>query len=206
MERGREHPPLAEEDGVAPQRAHDFHLRARREEARRPDERPAQGAVRRRGVDGGLERVHLPAIGIALHVGVEQPQARLRRHHRPREQDGARAGAEKRAAASVKLSDRLRPGSAVHELQQGGALAAGQNEPAEAGERLRPADLAHAGAERAQHGRVGREVALQREDADLRAHQPRSCSRSPAGTVAISTPGIAAPSPREASATAAASS
>ena len=142
-------------------------------------------------VDRGLERVDLAAVGVALDHGVEQPQARLARDapraragSRPRRCRGARRPARGRRAARRTTARRaIRLRSVV--LSPPGII-----RPGEAVE-SRTRRTSRARVPSAAQGRgVRREVALQRQDAELAAPSPaprREPSR-PRGSARISRP------------------
>ena len=82
------------------------------------------------------------------------------------EHDEPGARAEHRRARRRQVAQRLAEPLALDAERHRRRLTAGQDEPVEPLEVGRHADLADLGAERAQHGRVRGEVALQGEDAD----------------------------------------
>ena len=77
VEGGGEHAALADEDGLAPPAREDLDRGARRLQPRGADEHAAHGAIEARGVELRLERLRLTPVPVALHHGVEEPQARL---------------------------------------------------------------------------------------------------------------------------------
>src|SRR6516225_1391622 len=142
--------------------------------------------------------VDLPAVGVALHVEIYQPEALLlRTGHMPGHQDGPGTGSEDRLAVAEGY-ERLEQPLVAHQLEHGGAFAAGDHQPGNlielAGfahvDRLRPQPL--------QHRPMSGEIPLQGKYSDLH-YQPRTCNSSDSGSLAISRPGMASPSSRLAS-------
>ncbi len=150
----------------------------------------------------GLEALQLAAEGVAARDRVHQAEVLAVADDHPG------AGAEHGAPALGVGADRGLEPVALDRLRDRRALAAGDHEPVEVGQLGRALRTSTgAGAERAQHPRVGREVALRREDADPEAglaghYQPRCWSSAPsAASWAMSSPRIGSPSPAEAAAT-----
>ena len=140
---------------------------------RRADEDRAHGAALHVGEPQVLlEGVQLAPERVALGDDVHEPQVVAV------EQDEPRAGAEDRLAGGVERAQRLDQALALDAEGHGRRLAAGHDEPVEAFEVARRANLAHLGAQRAQDAGVRGEAALQGEDADerRRCHQPRPAS------------------------------
>ena len=128
-------------------------------------ERPSgEGAFR-----GHDSRVDLAAIGVALNHGIKQPKRALWRiEDLPRQQNYARAGS-KDGFGAAKLLQSFKKTVFFQESQHSGGLATGQDEAIEAGQLLR---LAHFDGLRVSLGeslRVAGIVALNGQDADLRA-------------------------------------
>src|SRR5262249_23226549 len=146
------------------------------------------------GLATSLERLALAAVRVALHVHVDEAQREL-----PGivdlagEEDEPRAGAEGRLALGVELLGGGPQAPPVHQLEQGGALAAGDDEPVDVRQLLGLADLDGLDVTVLQRRDVEREVALQGEDADPHPHQPRVWSSSLLSSLDVSMPGMASP-------------
>src|SRR5262249_49023018 len=113
-------------------------------------------------------------------------------------QNRARAGAEHRPRAS-EIADRFEEPFVAHQREHRAALAAGEDEPIDLRELLPLPDVDRLRARAFDCAAVGGEIALEREHSDLLHYQPRVCSSSPSGSLAISSPGMAAPRSRLAS-------
>src|SRR5438105_196978 len=90
MECRDDDPTLAQEDGLAVERGQYLDLRAGLGNTRRADEDAAQGPLVTRELEIGLEARDLPAVGVAAHLEIEQPEVV------PVEEDHSRAGSEER--------------------------------------------------------------------------------------------------------------
>src|SRR4051812_18569129 len=145
-ERGDEEAPLPEQDGLAVVRGQHFHL-AHLPDARRADEDAAHRLPVE--IDVGLEARHLPAVGVAVDLEVDEVEVVAV------EEDHARARSEHRAA---KTPDRLLQAIELREARDRGRLAARDDETVEAVELRREAHLRHIGAEPPQHRHVLAEV------------------------------------------------
>jgi hypothetical protein len=113
----------------------------------------------------------LPAVGITVDRGIEEAEAPLGgTPDLSGQEDGSGAGPEQEAAALVKGAQSVEPGLVRHQVEQGRALAAGDHEGSESVELANPAHRPRAFAEAAKKDRMCREVPLQGEDANRRAH------------------------------------
>src|SRR5215211_7768555 len=159
----------------------------------------------RLAVDAGdlevrLERADLAPERVAPAGVVGEPEVLAVEHDHPR------AGAQHGRAGADELTQRLGEPLALDPQRHRRRLAARDHEPVEPFEVGGHADLAHLGAEVAQHPRVRLEVALEREDADeRRAHQPRLASSCCSSSLRDSSEAMACPRPSEARATRSAS-
>src|SRR5262249_1956020 len=154
------------------------------------DARPDLDDARRADEDAPrvLEAVELPAPGVARDRDVEPAEARLRRLDGAGGEDQAGAGRERRQAA--RGGERPPQAVAREQAQHDRALAAGEDQTVEPGEVGGGADQADVLAAERTHVRV--EAALEREDADHLA-----ASLASTGSLAASSPRIAAPRPAE---------
>lgn len=120
----------------------------------------------------GLEAVDLTPEGVPPHVDVDRTETPLVgppvEDRRP-EQDHPRARPEGRHAGRDTVGDRVEQAGGLEEHRHRRALASGKDEGVDGCQLLGGADLSRLGAERGQATGVGRERALQGEDADLHA-------------------------------------
>src|SRR4029453_16682937 len=138
----------------------------------RPDEDHLEGG--RASVElhhpGGLERLALPAVGVALDGDVDEPQRELSgAFDLARQDDKPRTRAEDRPAAPPKLLERGREVPRVHELEQGRGLAPGDDEPVDLVQLGGLAHLDRLDAALLERAGVQREVALERKHSDAHA-------------------------------------
>ena len=131
---------------------------------------------------GALEAVALAPVAVALDGDVHGGEAALPRvEDLGGQQDRPGAGAEDRAAGGGEGAQGLPEPEGVHQLDEGGALAPGDDEGVEARQLIHLAHRRAAGAQAAQDPRVGLEVALQGQNADhespLSAHRFNSLAR-----------------------------
>ena len=180
---------LARGDRVAVDAREDLHRGPVLVDPRRADEDRADGLA----LDAGeaqvlLEGVHLAPEGVAPRDDVHEPEVRAV------EQDQARAGAEDRHARRARTRAAARRGPRARSRASSSSTRRRAGRARRALEIGGHPDLAHVGAERAQHARVRREAALQREDADERsAHQPRLASSCSGSSLRASSDCIAVP-------------
>lgn len=145
----------------------DLDARPEARDSRRADEDHLHGAAGKNS--GGVEDdgVVLAAVGVALDCDVEHAEAALGRVcHFFGQENAASAGAEDGFQADEVIEGVVEAG-ALEMLEEGGGLAAGQDEAVKRGELLRLADKMCGGAELGQALRVNVKSALQGEDADL---------------------------------------
>ena len=120
---------LAHQGGGIVPLGKNFHLRAEMEQARGADVDRLQGAARKGcGLkpDGGIV---LPAVGIALHGGVQHGKAGLRWiEDLAGKENGAGAGAEGRSFADKSVEQVVEAGP-LQMLQEGGGLPPGMTRP-----------------------------------------------------------------------------
>ena len=135
---------------------------------RRPDEDGVDRTVAEHGhCELRLEAFELSPEGVALDRDVEQREdGRVAVGDLLRQQDHAGAGAEDRRALARQVEDRLAQPPAVDELAHRGALAAGQDQPAEPLEVLGQANGDRLDAELPEDRDVLGERALDGENAD----------------------------------------
>src|SRR5437867_1944792 len=198
VERCDQNPALPGHDRLAPVFGQHLDARPQPADPGRPDEDHLER--NRTRVEprhpGRLERLALPAVGVALDGDVDEPERELRRAlDLSRQDDETRAGAEDRLAGAVELLDGGHEVPRLHELQQGRRLAPGDDEPLDVVELGRLSHLDRLDAAFLQRFGVEREVALEGEDPDphRRAYQPRVCSSSFSGSLEVSSPTIASP-------------
>src|SRR5439155_18646182 len=138
-------------------------------DARRPDE----DHLHRRGVAVEhraalrLERLALAAVGVALDADVDEAERELSGIlHVAREENEPGAGAEERPTLRMEFLERDDKPPLVHELEQRGALTAGDDEAVDTRQLLGLADLDSLDATPRERFGVPVEVALEREHAD----------------------------------------
>src|SRR5262245_50657082 len=158
--------------------------------------RPVQG-----GQAGRLERFPLAAVRVALDGDVDEPQGELAGAlDVAGENDQPGAGAEQGPAFGVELLERRREVPFLHEVQQRGRLASGDDEAVDVGQLLGLAHLDRLHPAPGESRPVQGEIPLEGEDADAQAaarrgcHHPRVCNSSLAASLEVSIPGMASPS------------
>ena len=181
-----------------------------RHHGRRADEHGMQGVLADPGYHQvGLEALHLTAERVAAHHHVDYAQGPRPVIGQPScQQHHARARSPRRHAAGQSCEQRLSQPVPVEQQRHGGALPAGDDQPVNI---LQLVWQAHQPGFRSQGGQcrlMFGDVTLERQDPDQHAgggYQPRTASCSVAGISCTSRPGMAAPRPRDTSATMAAS-
>src|SRR5439155_14873486 len=136
---------------------------------RGPDEDHLErrAAVPQLGRARALEGLLLAAVGVALDGDIDESQRELRGTlDLARQQDQAGAGAEDRLARRVELLQRWHELPRVEQLEQGGALPAGHDEPLDLVELRGPAHLERRDADAVERRSMQREVPLQGQDPD----------------------------------------
>ena len=171
VERGRQQRTLSDEHGLAVDGREHVHACARAFDDRRADEhRVERAVVDPVDVEIALEAVDLAAERIAADVDVDHAEAALvvsTIEHVRREEDHARAGAERGQAVRQPLGDRLTKPGRVEQQRHRRRLPAGQHERVDAVEIGRDSDLSRVSPEGAQDPGVRGERTLECEDADL---------------------------------------
>src|SRR3990172_9387623 len=174
MEGCHDKAPLLQDDGRAFVAREDPDLGPDVAHDRRPDEHPAHEVVDALDVQVGLERVDLPAVGVALDRYVHEGKQRLETDHSLGHDDHPGAGAEHRHPGACSLQHGFDESGRGRELGDRGALAAGDRQHVDAREVLRRTDLYRRGADIGEHTNVLAEVTLQREDPRPHAELPPS--------------------------------
>ena len=114
-----------------------------------------------------LEGLPLPAVAVALHGHVDQPEGGLTRaFDLPGEHDQAGARAEQRSAARVERAEGRLEVPGVHQVEERRALAPGKDQALHVVERSGLPHLHRLHGRATKRRRVEREIALEREDAD----------------------------------------
>src|SRR3954464_7137486 len=180
-----EHVLLARGDRVPVDRRENLDGVAVLGQPRRADEDRAHRPLDARDLEILLERADLAAEGVAPAERVHQPEMLAV------EQDHPRAGPEHGRAGLDELADRLGEPLALDPERHRRRLPAGDHEPVEPVQVGGHADLAHLGAEVAQHLGVSFEIALKGED----AYQPRLARSWPSSSLRVSSELIAIPRP-----------
>ncbi len=179
VEGGGQERPLAQGDGapslaagVGRQARQHLHLSAYVIDDGGANEHAVEGPGRVRAVEGrdgqvSLEAVQLAAVGVAPHADVKGVQGGEPQVWGPLCQDDeARAGAQHRQTALDQRPQGPVQVEVLHETAQGGALAAGYDEPVQAAQLVAGAHLTDADVEAAQHGLVFDEIALEGQHPD----------------------------------------
>ena len=157
----------ADEHGVIVATGKDLDARAKTADARRADENHLYGAAGERSFGVEDDGVVLAAIGVALDVDVEDPEAALGRVGDVlREEDAAGAGAED-GLGMDKGVQRIVKAGALEMLEKSAGLTAGEDEGIQDCELLGFADEVRGSAELGEALRVDVEGALQGEYADV---------------------------------------
>src|SRR5262249_44829699 len=120
MEGSRQNPLLADENRLTVPGREDFHRGADPPDSRRPDEDHRVGVPAQRGNSAArLERLTLPAITVALHIDVDEPERGLLGPADPSGyQDRPRARAEEGPSAPVELLEGGLEAKSGDEVQQ----------------------------------------------------------------------------------------
>ena len=170
MERGGHHAILAHEHRIAPVAGEHLHVRPRRLDSGSPDEH----AVKRRPVEPGdievgLEAVELAAVAVALHGDVEGAEVPL--VGSPvvdllGEQDQPGTRAEHRQTIGDARADLVEQAARREQIRHRRALATRHDEPVDAEQIPRLADVARRDVELSEPAPVGGEGPLQCEYAD----------------------------------------
>ena len=133
MKGGGQHAAGADEDGIVIAAGKDLDARAEAADARRADEDHLHGAAGEGGFGVEDDGVILAAVGVALDVDVEYAEAALRRvGRRPCARRMQPAQVPKTGFVRTKVSRTVVEAGALEVLEEGGGLAAGEDEGVEA--------------------------------------------------------------------------
>ena len=119
----------------------------------------------------GLERVHLPAVGVAFDLDVHEPQERLATEDFASHEDHPGTRAEHGHTLSCPGLKRLHQAAEMGQLRHRRALPARDGQDIDGGQLIGGSNQNGRRSARLQHGRMLAEVSLQREDTGLH-HRP----------------------------------
>src|SRR5574340_556491 len=164
------------------------------------DEHAREGRVETGDVQIRLKRIRLPPVRVPAHHGIHESERLLVRAavgDLDRHEDRTGASAPHRHALAVPRADRLIESVGHHELGDSSGLSARDDQAREPLELARKTYRYGRGAKRFEVQHVLAKRALQGEDADPHAYQPRSCMRSESGMSEMLMPTMASPRFRE---------
>src|SRR6478672_8208332 len=142
MERRDDHATVAQQNRLAVELGQHLYIRAEVAHAGRADEDAAQGPVVTVEGEVGLEARDLPAVGVALHVDVDQAEVRAV------EEDHPGTGPEN---GLLERADRIFETVQPHQSADRGRFASGNDEPVEVAQLFGLAHLECLCAQRSQH-------------------------------------------------------
>ena len=166
MKGGGEQVAFFDQNGRAIAGSEDLNVGTDPGDARRADEDHLERTAGKGGRGRENGGVDLPTIGVALDRDVEGAEGSLSWVLDVlRKQDAAGAGSEGGMVAD-EVGEGIVESVAFQVSQEGGGLAAGDDEAVEAGELIRAADEYHFSSELTEHGGMNVKGALKRQDAD----------------------------------------